>query len=247
LPLSVVIPARNEESCIASTVRALHARLVEEDLGHEIIVVDDGSTDGTAAALVPLAREVPTLRVVHRQPPGGFGLAVRAGLEEARGQAVAVYMADASDSPDDVARFYHAMKAHRVDCVFGSRFSPQSKLVDYPWPKLFLNRAGNRLISLLFRLPYDDVTNAFKMYSRETLQGLKPYLSPHYNLTVELPLKAIVRGYTYVVLPNDWHNRRTGESKLRIREMGSRYMFIILYCLLEKWLARGDYNKGTKP
>ncbi|HNU57260.1 MAG TPA: hypothetical protein PKN30_11780, partial [Flavobacteriales bacterium] len=78
---------------------------------------------------------------------------------------------------------------------------------------------------------------------RSTVEGLKPFLSPHFNLTLELPLKAIVRGYTYTVLPNSWRNRKTGESKLRIKEMGSRYFFIMLYCLIEKYFSRGDFKK----
>lgn len=99
----------------------------------------------------------------------------------------------------------------------------------------------------MFNLKYDDVTNAFKMYRRHTVQGLKPFLSPHFNLTVELPLKAIVRGYSYTVVPNTWRNRKYGESKLKIREMGSRYFFILLYCLIEKWFSRGDFKKNIQP
>jgi dolichol-phosphate mannosyltransferase len=60
---------------------------------------------------------------------------------------------------------------------------------------------------------------------------------------VELPLKAIVRGYSYAVVPNSWTNRKQGESKLKIKEMGSRYLFIVLYCFIEKWLSRGDYYR----
>src|SRR5690606_24317358 len=85
--------------------------------------------------------------------------------------------------------------------------------------------------------------NAFKMYRADVIHGLKPFLSHHFNLTVELPLKAIVRGYTYAILPNSWHNRKAGESKLRIKEMGGRYLFIVIYCLIERWLSAGDYRK----
>jgi dolichol-phosphate mannosyltransferase len=113
-------------------------------------------------------------------------------------------------------------------------------------PKLILNRAGNTFIRILFGLRYDDITNAFKLYRREVIDGLKPLLSHHFNLTVELPLKAIVRGYTYAVVPNTWINRNTGVSKLKIKEMGSRYLFIIFYCFIEKWLSRGDYHKVKK-
>ena len=98
-------------------------------------------------------------------------------------------------------------------------------------------------IRILFRIKYNDCTNAFKMYKRTTIDGLKPYLSKHFNLTVELPLKAITRGYSFAVVPNSWENRSKGTSKLIIKEMGSRYLFIIFYCLIEKWLCADDYRK----
>jgi dolichol-phosphate mannosyltransferase len=105
---------------------------------------------------------------------------------------------------------------------------------------------ANTFIRILFGLRYNDVTNAFKLYRKEVIQGLKPLLSHHFNLTVELPLKAIVRGYSYTVVPNSWTNRKQGESKLKIKEMGSRYIFIILYCFIEKWLSRGDYHRDAR-
>ena len=77
------------------------------------------------------------------------------------------------------------------------------------------------------------------------IAGVAPILSHHFNLTVEIPLKAIIRGYSYAVIPISWRNRAHGVSKLRIREMGSRYLFIVLYCLLERWLSRGDYRYNT--
>jgi dolichol-phosphate mannosyltransferase len=94
----------------------------------------------------------------------------------------------------------------------------------------------------MFGLKYNDVTNAFKMYRKSVIEGVSPLLSHHFNLTVEIPLKAIVRGYSYSVLPITWRNRKTGTSKLKLREMGSRYLFIVLYIWLEKHLSRGDYH-----
>lgn len=240
--LSVAIPAHNEEGCIESTVAALYEKLQAEQIEHEIVVVNDNSGDATQQILEQLCRKVPTLKVVVNDYPPGFGFAVRKGLESFTGDVVAVYMADASDSPADLVRFYRTLIEQGVDCVFGTRFTRSSRLVDYPWLKLVVNRCANRFIQMLFGLRYNDVTNAFKMYRREVIAGLKPLLSHHFNLTVELPLKAIVRGYSYAVVPNDWVNRKSGESKLRMKEMGSRYLFIVLYCLIEKWLGCGDYS-----
>jgi len=243
MKLSVVIPARNEEGCIESTVRALHAKLAAEKIEHEILVLNDGSHDNTEKILESLCKEIDVLRYINRIKPHGFGLAVREGLEHFSGDAVAVYMADASDRPEDLITYWRTMQEQKVDCVFGSRFMRGGGTHDYPWIKLCLNRFANLFIQVLFGLRYNDITNAFKLYKRNVIDGCQPFLSPHYNLTVEIPLKAIVRGYTYAVVPNHWINRKTGISKLRIQEMGSRYLFIVLYCFIEKWLSRGDYKR----
>jgi dolichol-phosphate mannosyltransferase len=245
LKLSVVIPAKNEAELLSATIKALFSELDTQKIENEIIVINDGSTDQTEAVLQGLASEIPTLRYLNNSPPYGVGLAVRKGLESFSGDAVALYMADGSDSPADLVRFFRTMQSNGLDCVFGTRFSRQSTVTEYPHLKLILNRIANTFIRLLFGLRYNDVTNAFKLYRRHVIQGLHPILSHHFNLSVELPLKAIVRGYSYSVLPNSWTNRKLGESKLKIKEMGSRYMFIILYCFIEKWLSRGDYHRRT--
>lgn len=243
MKLSVVIPAHNEEGSIEETVRALYERLVAEGIDHELLVINDNSSDRTEQILVALQAEMPTLRYVNNRPPHGFGFAVRMGLESYTGDAVAICMADASDRPEDLVSYFRAMERTGVDCVFGSRFMRGGKTVDYPALKLMLNRAANTFIQVLFGLRYNDMTNAFKLYRRHVIEGLRPLLSHHFNLTVELPLKSIVRGFSYTVVPNHWINRKTGESKLRIQEMGSRYLFIVLYCFIERWLSKGDYHR----
>jgi dolichol-phosphate mannosyltransferase len=240
--LSVVIPAHNEEGSIAETLRTLYTELHKENIAHEIVVVNDHSHDCTAAVLAGLEREIPTLRILSNEGPGGFGYAVRWGLERFTGDRVAVMMADLSDDPADLVRFHRKMD-EGYDCVFGTRWSKGGQVYDYPAVKKLVNRWANTLVRLVFRLKYNDCTNAFKLYDRKTIAGIKPFLSPHFNLTLELPLKAIVRGYSYAVLPNSWRNRKTGESKLKIKEMGSRYFFIMLYCLIEKYFSRGDFRK----
>jgi dolichol-phosphate mannosyltransferase len=241
--LSVVVPAQNELENLESMIVALHDTLVQADISHEILVVDDHSTDGTDEELKRLAARIPVLRYIYNPFESGYGLAVRAGLHEFRGDRVAIMMADGSDNPDDLVAFCRKMD-EGYDCVFGSRFTRTSKVIDYPVHKLILNRIANNLIRFLFRIRYNDTTNAFKCYRRTVIAGIQPILSHHFNLTVELPLKAIIRGYSYAEVPNDWHNRKTGISKLRIGEMGSRYLFIILYCLIERHLSRGDYDRG---
>ncbi|MGI4833666.1 MAG: glycosyltransferase family 2 protein [Janthinobacterium lividum] len=243
MKLSVVIPAYNEAESIAETLRALYATLVAEQIDHEIVVTNDNSKDDTLGQLQALSPEIPTLRYYTNPGPNGFGYAVRYGLERYQGDCVAVMMADLSDDPVDLVRFYRKL-LEGYDCVFGSRWGRGGRVVDYPVHKKLLNRVANTLVKTVFRLRYNDCTNAFKLYRRHTMEGLKPFLSPHFNLTLELPLKAIVRGYSYAVLPNSWTNRKYGESKLKIKEMGSRYFFIMLYCLIEKYFSQGDFRKA---
>ncbi|HVV25587.1 MAG TPA: glycosyltransferase family 2 protein [Candidatus Saccharimonadales bacterium] len=246
MKLSVVIPAHNEEGSIESTVLAFHEELALQKISHEILVVNDNSKDSTAQILKDLSKKIREVRYINNKPPNGFGFAVRAGLNNFKGDCVAIVMADMSDRPIDLVAYFRKMETGKYDAVFGSRFIRGGKTIDYPRNKIFLNRFTNNIIRALFGIRYNDVTNAFKLYKKETIEGLRPFLSHHFNLTVELPLKTIVRGYSYTVVPNYWTNRATGESKLKIKEMGSRYFYIILYCLIEKWLSRGDYKKTLK-
>ncbi|MBD3244460.1 MAG: glycosyltransferase [Candidatus Moranbacteria bacterium] len=242
--LSLIIPAHNEAENLKKTLKLFHKKLKKQNIAHELLVINDNSSDDSEKILKTLKKNIKELAYINNPPPKGFGFAVRKGLASFSGDVVAIVMADLSDRPQDLIKFYKKVN-QGYDCVFGSRFIKGGKTVDYPLPKLILNRITNNVIRILFGIKYNDVTNAFKMYTKETIQGLKPFLSHHFNLTVELPLKSIVRGYTYTVLPNHWINRKKGISKLKIREMGSRYFFIILYCLIEKWLSRGDYKKET--
>ncbi len=239
--LSVVIPARDEEGCIEATVEHLDVELRVHGIEHEIIVVDDGSTDTTWAVLERLRERIPALKPIKKDGDHGFGRAVTEGFDHIKGDAVVVMMADESDDCRDVVRYWQLLQ-EGWDAVFGSRFVRGGGVIDYPAHKLVVNRMANFFLRMLFNVPLNDTTNAFKAYRRKVIEGCRPFLSPHFNLTVELPLKTIVRGYSWTVTPITWRNRRTGISKLKIKEMGSRYLFIALYCWLEKYFSRGDYR-----
>jgi dolichol-phosphate mannosyltransferase len=242
LRLSVVIPAHNEAGCIADTLTALTSTLDREAIDYELLVVDDASSDGTYEIVAGMAEQNARVRPLRSPYDRGFGLTVRAGLDHFAGDAVAIYMADRSDDPEDLV-MYHRLLEKGYDCVFGSRFMRGAEIYDYPRLKLLINRFANWCIRALFRHGYNDTTNAFKAYRREVIETVQPLLSHHFNLTVELPLKAIVRGHNWVVAPISWRNRATGVSKLSMQEMGSRYLFIVLYIFLEMTLSRGDYRR----
>lgn len=240
--LSVVIPAKDEQDGISSVLTHLVLELERHGIAHEIIVVDDGSRDATWRILAELTRRFPQLKPVRNTGPFGFGCAVRRGLDAMTGDAVVIMMADESDDCRDVVRYWRTLQTG-VDCVFGSRFVKGGSTAGYPPLKYILNRLANHFIRHLFHIRLNDTTNAFKAYRRSVIRGSRPLLSHHFNLTVELPLKAVVRGYTWTVIPVNWRDRRTGTAKFRIKEMGSRYFFIIMYIWLEKYFSRGDYKK----
>jgi dolichol-phosphate mannosyltransferase len=240
--LSVLIPAHNEAGSIVDTVNCVAAALELASVDYEILVIDDASTDETEGVVRELAAGNPRVRYHLSHNPRGYGYTVRAGLDVFEGDAVAIVMADGSDDSADVVRYYRVIE-EGYDCAFGSRFVRGSRVYAYPRFKLALNRVVNVGIRVLFRHGYNDTTNAFKAYRREVIETVQPLLSNHFNLTVEIPLKAIVRGHTYKVIPISWRNRRKGESKLSLQEMGSRYAFIVLYVWLERHLSRGDYRR----
>lgn len=243
MKVSVVIPAHNEAEVIAPTLGALAATLESAGRDYEIVVVDDASTDGTGRIVEGLAATNPRIRCLRSHYTGGFGFAVRAGLDVFEGDAVAIVMADASDDPRDLVRYFDLIE-EGYDCAFGSRFIHGGQVRDYPQFKLLVNRIVNWGIKVLFRHGYNDTTNAFKAYRREVIENVAPLLSHHFNLTVELPLKSIVRGHSYAIVPITWTNRAAGESKLGLKEMGSRYLYIVLLVWLEHHLARGDYRRA---
>ena len=240
---SVVVPAHDEASSIGGSITDIAAALQGADIAYEVLVVDDASSDGTERVVRALAESNERIRYHLSHNPRGYGYTVRAGLDVYEGDAVAIVMADGSDDPEDLVRYYRVLE-EGYDCAFGSRFIRGSHVYDYPKFKLALNRVVNFGIRVLFRHGYNDTTNAFKAYRREVIETVQPLLSNHFNLTVEIPLKAIVRGHSYKVIPISWRNRKEGESKLSLQEMGSRYAFIILYVLLERHLSRGDYRRG---
>ncbi|MCG8430210.1 MAG: glycosyltransferase family 2 protein [Candidatus Omnitrophica bacterium] len=243
MTLSVVIPVHNEETAIDRVTLDLMKELSARDIPHEIILVNDNSTDASPRILDSLRRRYESVKVVHAAPPKGFGKAVSTGLRAVTGEGVVIYMGDASDDPRDVVMYYRKL-CEGYDCVFGSRFLKGSKVRGYPRVKLLLNRAGNLFIQLMFCIRYNDISNAFKAYRTGVIRSVEPLVSRYFNITVEIPLKAIIRGYSYCVVPISWNGRNSGVSKYHIRELSRKYFFSILYVWLEKLLLSREIEKA---
>ena len=220
MKLSIIIPAKDEEGDIEDTLISIHNILKTNNVEHEILIINDHSVDSTLEILSSLEKKIKELKIINNSGKPGFGLAIRQGLENYSGDIVAIVMADGSDSPKDLINFYFK-SVKNYTCVFGTRFSSGGSTKDYPVLKYIMNRFFNNLVRLIFQIKYDDITNAFKVYTKEAIEGSKPFLSNHFNLTLELPLKIIIRGYKYKIIPNSWKNRQAGVSKMRIKEMGS--------------------------
>lgn len=245
MKLSVVIPAHNEEGCISAVINNLINALEARGIEREIVVVNDNSTDNTPQILQDLAQAYNEIKVINAPRPRGFGRAVRKGLGHAGGDIVVIFMADGSDEAGDVLRYYDKI-LEGYDCAFGSRFIKGSRTSGYPKLKLLLNRIGNKMIQLLFWIKYNDVSNAFKAYRIEVIREVQPLVSQYFNITVEIPLKAIVRGYSYAVVPINWNGRESGVSKYRIGELSKKYFFSILFVWLEKILLKEEIKTHPK-
>ncbi|MHC1791195.1 glycosyltransferase family 2 protein [Solidesulfovibrio sp.] len=237
--LSIVIPAYNEEGNITATVEGIRAVLLREAIPYELVLVDDNSADATLTVLDGLAAADPGIVVVRREPPRGFGRAVRSGLERASGDVIVICMADLSDDPEDIIKYYRKIE-EGYDCVFGSRFIRGSRCVNYPRFKLFCNRIVNTVMQLMFWTKYNDLTNSFKAYRSYVIRDIWPLKACHFNITIELSLNTLIRGYAIAQVPISWQGRTWGSSNLHLSEMGRRYLSTLLRAWFEKNLILDD-------
>jgi len=236
---SILIPAYNEQGNIVATIEALAKQLRAEKIPFEILVVNDNSTDSTSAVVEEARKDYPEINLVHNVRPGGLGRAVRYGLTQFRGDVVAIVMADLSDDPKDVVTCYRKIE-EGYDCAFGSRFMKGSKVTHYPPLKLVFNRIGNTVIRLMFMTDHNDLSNAFKAYRRHVIDAISPLRACHFNITIEMSLSALIRRYKIAKFPINWSGRTWGQSNLRIRDMGRRYICTFVKIWFERMLILDD-------
>jgi dolichol-phosphate mannosyltransferase len=238
--LSIIIPAYNEENNIVKCIHELQATLRDQhNIPYEIIVVNDNSRDDTEKVVRAEMATDAAIRIVNRTPPGGFGRAIRSGMEAVEGDVVVVYMADLSDSPDDVVAYYRKI-CEGYDCVFGSRFIKGSEVRNYPRFKLIVNRIVNKCIQFMFWTRFNDLTNAFKAYRTAVVRDCGPYRACHFNLTLEMSLSALIRNYQIAQIPIRWYGRTWGSSNLKLGEMGRRYLSTLLMMFFQRYLIADD-------
>ena len=235
MKVSIIIPVRNEELVIKKIINRLENEL--KNLSYEIIFVNDFSTDNTSNVIEELIKTKDTFNF-YENTKKGLGGAIAEGINKSRGEAVCIMMSDLSDNIDDLKKYYNIIKNEEIDAVFGSRFIKGSKIIDYPKKKLILNRIFNLVTKLLFVSDYNDFTNAFKIYKKNSLLKTFPLVSESFNIFLELPLKIISRKMRYKIIPISWINRREGNSKFDIKELKAKYLFTLIYCWLEKILLR---------
>ena len=242
MSLSIIIPCRNEEESIENTINEITNHLIKKVNNFEINIINDFSSDGTLKKLKIISKRNKKIKIYNNQIRG-LGGAINLGIEKSLNKFTVIVMADLSDSPEDIIKYYFEIKNNDLDAVLGTRFCSNSLIENYPKKKLFFNRIFNNLVKILFWQKYNDFTNAFKIYKTSVLKELKPIISENFNIFLELPLKIISRKYKYSIIPVNWRNRKNGEAKFKIKELGSKYLFTLLYCYLEKILLDKKVKK----
>ncbi len=235
MKLSIIIPVRNEEILIKKIIDQLESKL--KIPSYEIIFINDFSTDNTNEITKELIKNKTRINIYDNNKKG-LGGAIAQGIYKSNGEFICIMMSDLSDSIDDLEKYYDIIKNENIDAVFGSRFIKDAKLIDYPKKKLILNRMFNIVTKVLFISEYNDFTNAFKIYKKEALLKTFPLVSESFNIFLELPLKIISRKMKYKIIPISWINRKEGTSKFDIKELRAKYLFTLIYCLLEKILLK---------
>jgi dolichol-phosphate mannosyltransferase len=242
MSLSIIIPCRNEEESIENTINDITSHLINKINNFEINIINDFSSDHTLEKLKIISTTNKKIKVYDNQIKG-LGGAINLGIEKSLNKFTIIVMADLSDSPEDIIKYYFEIKNNDLDAVLGTRFSSNSLIENYPKKKLFFNRVFNNLVKILYWQKYNDFTNAFKIYKTSVLKELKPIISENFNVFLELPLKIISRKYKYSIIAINWRNRKNGKAKFKIKELGSKYLFTLLYCFLEKILLDKKVKK----
>ncbi len=229
--LSIIVPVRNETRIIQDVFDYFYDNL--KNIDYEVLIINDFSVDDTLEKSKSLLDKYKNFKVFNNKQKG-LGGAINLGIKKSLGKNIAIMMADQSDDINDLMKYNDLINAENFDAILGSRFTKDSKIKDYPLQKLILNRIFNFFVSMIFFNKYNDYTNAFKIYKKTALIEIMPLISESFNIFLEIPLKIISRNYKYKVVSINWMGRKKGESKFKIKELGSKYLFTLIYCFIEK-------------
>ncbi len=228
--LSIVIPAHNERENLEILLKKIDSSIKPLVVDHEILIVDDNSTDGTGGFADRIAAKNKRIRVIHRRGGPSFGKTIKAGFDAAKGDVIVPLMGDLSDEPADILKLLSELNKG-FDIAIGSRFLPESSVEGYPRLKMLANRCFNIFAATIFSLEIKDLTNAFKAYRREVLDSIH-IETKGFEINIEIPLKAHRLGFSMVEVPVHWRGRKRGVSKLKLGQMGPRYVGVVLNLLL---------------
>ncbi len=207
--ISLVIPMFNEEENIAHAVACAMEALEQQQGGWEVIVVDDASTDESAAIFGRLAAGEPRLRLVRHEVNRSLGGALRSGFAAAQGDLVLYMDADLPFDPRDLVRAVHALEVTRADMIAGYRLDRTTE----GWRRALYSYLYNLLIGLLFGWPHRDINFSFKLVRREVLEALE-LRAEGSLIDAELVVKAKNLGFGIQQLGLDYFPRTRGRSTL---------------------------------
>src|SRR5919107_2417770 len=216
----LILPTYNEAENVERIVRAALPQLSSAVDDPHILVVDDGSPDGTGQIADRLAAELPAVEVLHRTAKEGLGRAYLAGFERALASGADLVMemdADFSHDPRDLPRLIAA--SHDADLVLGSRYVAGGGVTDWGLFRRALSRGGSWYARMVLRVPVRDLTGGFKCFRREALEGID-YRNTHaegYGFKIELTYRAIKAGFRVVEVPIVFRDRQVGTSKMNAR------------------------------
>jgi len=230
-----LVPLRDEFENLDNILEKFDQKL--QNINYEVIFINDFSSDDTYEKLLKVCENKKNIKVFDNKKKG-LGGALNLGIEKSKGDYICIMMADLSDDFDNLLRYNKEISTEKLDAIFGSRFLKESKVEGYPFNKLILNRIFNIFVKIIFFNKYNDFTNAFKIYKSTVLKGFLPLVSESFNVFLEIPLKIICRGYRYKIIPINWYNRKKGKAKFNIKELRSKYLFTLIYCLIEKILLK---------
>lgn len=245
MKISVVIPAHNEEQNIENIVKLLFRNF--RSVVHEVIIVNDCSTDHTKEILTKLSKSHKKIIPVHRKHNPGVGNAIREGLKKISSKSDYVLLLDCDfvENIKDIRKMIGL--AHTADGLLGSRFIKSGILVNYPIVKKIANRTFHKLMRLVLNIGHIDISNNFKLYKRHVIIAIQPYLkSSGFSINAETGIYPILMGYKLKEVPVSWIGRtpEMGKSSFNVIKAGPGYVKVLIDVIKYKYM-KTDHNHAN--